>query len=68
MQEEIDMYVTNDKLDNARVRCKLDPFYKNILQKYFELVFKDISISDENNPIIEDLLLEIERENKLQNQ
>ena len=33
MQEESDRYVTNDKLNNASERHKLDPFYKNILQR-----------------------------------
>ena len=33
MPEEIDMYVTNDKLINASVRCGLDPFYKNVFAK-----------------------------------
>ena len=51
MLEEIDMYVTNDKLINASVRCGLDPFYKNVLQRKnpYDSVFKGISKFDGQN-------------------
>ena len=55
------MQITHNKLNNASVRRKFDPLYKNILlrQNPFELVFKDISTFDGQNPIISKLLLEI---------
>ena len=64
MQDETDMYVTRDKLNNASMRHKPDPLYKNILWRQipYELVFKDVSSFDEQNPITSKLLLEIEIE------
>ena len=55
------MQITDNKLNNASVRRKFDPLYKNILlrQNPFELVFKDISTFDGQNPIISKLLSEI---------
>ena len=62
MQEEIDLLVTDGKLNIASVRQKLDSLYKSILlrQNPFELVFKDVSTFDGQNPLIENLLSEIE--------
>ena len=62
MQEDIDLLVTDGKLNIASVRQKLDSLYKSILlrQNPFELVFKDVSTFDGQNPLIENLLSEIE--------
>ena len=50
------------RLNGVRVRQMLDPVYKNVLRKQnpFEIVFKDISKFDAQNPIIKSLLSEIE--------
>ena len=62
MQDEINMYATRDRLNNASFRQKLDPVAKNIFrrQNALELVFKDISSFDGQNPIIGSLLREID--------
>ena len=54
MQDDTNMYVTRGKLNNASFRKKLDPIAKNIFrrQNRLELVFKDISTFDTQNPII----------------
>ena len=48
LQEEIDLQVTDSKLNFACVRPLLDPLYKNVLprQNLYEIVFKDISKFD----------------------
>ena len=62
MQGDINMYVTRGRLNNAILRQKLNPTSKNIFrrQKPLELVFKDISNFDAQNPIIGSLLKEID--------
>ena len=54
MQDDINMYVTRDRLNNGSFREKLDPIAKNIFRRQnpLELVFKDISTFDGQNPII----------------
>ena len=49
MQDDISLYVTRDKLNNASFRQKLDLIEKNIFQrqKPLEIVFKDISTFDD---------------------
>ena len=58
MQTDINHYVTNDRINNASFRQKLDPIHKNILRRQnpLELVFEDISMIDVENPIVESLL------------
>ena len=60
MQNDINHYVTRDRINNASFRQKLDPIGKNILRRQnpLELVFEDISTFDAENPIIGSLLLE----------
>ena len=67
MQDDISMYITKDRLNNASFRQKLDPIAKNIFrrQNSSELVFKDISTFDAQNPIIRSLLREIDIEKKI---
>ena len=62
MQDDNNTYVTRDWLNNASFRQKLDPIAKNILRRQspLELFFKDISTFDAQNPIIGNLLREIE--------
>ena len=45
MQDDISLYVTRGRLNNARFRQKLDPIEKNIFQRQnpLEIVFKNIS-------------------------
>ena len=61
MQNVINRYVTYNRINNASFRQKLDPIGKNILsrQNPLELVFKDISTFDAENPIIGSLLREL---------
>ena len=58
MQEDI----TIDRLNKASFRCKLDPFFKNIIQQQIplELVFKDVPTFDAQNLLIGILIKEIE--------
>ena len=61
-QEEIDFQVTEGRLSDAQVRSQLDALYKNVLRRQnpYEIVFKDISKSEGQNPISSCLLPEIE--------
>ena len=54
--------MTKDRLNNASFRQKLDPISKNILRRQnpLELVFKDISTFDAENPIVGSLLRELD--------
>ena len=56
------MYVTRDRLNNANFRQKLDPISKNIFrrQNLLELVFKDNSAFDAQNPVIGSLIKELD--------
>ena len=62
MQDDINLYVTWDRLNNASFRQKLDPIAKNIFhrQNPLELVFKDISTFDAPNSIVGSLLDELD--------
>ena len=62
MQDDINLYVMQVRLNNASFRQKLDPMSKNISgrQNPLELVFKDISIFDAQNPIISLLIKELD--------
>ena len=64
------LLVTDARLNDVDVRNKLNPVYKNFLQRQnpYEIVFRDISKFNWQNPIIESLLTEIESENWLINQ
>ena len=60
IQTDTDHYVTRDRINDASFRQKLDPISKNILRREnpLELVFKDVSMFDAENPIVESLLRE----------
>ena len=62
MQTDINHYVTKNRINDASFRQKLDPISKNILrrQNLLELVFEDISTFDAENPIVGNLLREID--------
>ena len=62
MQTDINHYVTKNRINDASFRQKVDPISKNILrrQNLLELVFEDISTFDADNPIVGNLLREID--------
>ena len=62
MQDDINHYVTRDRLNNASVRQWLDLISKNIFKRQnpLELVFKDISTFDAQNPIVGSFLQELD--------
>ena len=59
MQTNINLYVTRDRIS---FRQRLDPISKNILRRQnpLELVFKDISTFDAENPIVGSLLRKVD--------
>ena len=56
------MYVTRDRFNNASLRQKLNPISKNIFKRQnpLELVFKEISTFDAQNPITGSLIKELD--------
>ena len=54
MQEDIDLYITSNRLNKASFRRKLNLIAKNLIQRQnpLESIFKDISTFDIQNPII----------------
>ena len=62
MQEDIDMYITKDRLNEASFKCKLDPMFKNINRRQNppELVFKGVSTFDAQHLCVRSLIREIE--------
>ena len=62
IQDDINLYVTRDRLNNANFRQKLDLIENNIFRRQtpLELVFKDISTFDAQNPIVGLLLKELD--------
>ena len=66
IQTDINHYIMRDRINDASFRQKLDPISKNILRRQnpLELVFKDISTFDAENPIVESLLREIDLKKK----
>ena len=67
MQDDINMYVTRNRLNNASFRQKLNPIAKNISRRQnpLELIFKDISTFDAQNPIISSLIKELDLGKKI---
>ena len=53
IHEEINLYVTNNRLNEASFRQKLDPISKNIIknQNPVDLLFKDLKHFDTQNPV-----------------
>ena len=62
MHEDMNMYITRDRLNETSFSRKLDPISKNVMhrQNPRELVFKDISTFDAQNLLIGSLIKEIE--------
>ena len=62
MQTDINHYVTKNRINDASFRQKVDPISKNILRRQnpLELVFEDIFTFDAENPIVGNLLREID--------
>ena len=66
VQGEIDLYVTNNRLNEASFRRKLDPISKNIMknQNPIELLFKDVKHFDAQKPVIGSFIREVDIGNK----
>ena len=62
IQTDINHYVTQDRINDASFRQKLDPISRNILkrQNLLELAFEDLSTFDAEKPIVGSLLREID--------
>ena len=62
MQDDISLYVTRDRFNNASFRQKPDPISENIFgrQNLLELVFQDISTFNAQNPVVGSLLRELD--------
>ena len=62
IQNDINHYVTRDRINNASFSQRLDPISKNILKRQnpLELVFEDISTFDGENPIVGSVLRELD--------
>ena len=61
IQNDINHYVTRDRINDASFRQKLDPISKNILRRQnpLELVFEYVSTFDSENPIVGSLVREL---------
>ena len=66
IQNEINHYVTKDRINDASYRQKLDPISKNIFRRQnpLELVLEDVSTFDAENPIIGSLVRELDLKKK----
>ena len=62
IQGELDLYVTNNRLNKASFRRRLDPISKNIIgnKNPIELLFKDVKHFDAQNPVIGFLIKEVD--------
>ena len=67
MQNDINHYVTRDRINHASFRQKLDPISKNILRRQnpLELDFEDISTFDAENPIIGSFIRDLDVKKKI---
>ena len=63
IEEEIVLQVTDARLNNAWIRDQLSPLYKNVLlsQDPFEIIFRDQSKFDRQNPVLGASLEEVHR-------
>ena len=61
IQGELYLYVTNNRLNEASFRRRLDPISKNIIRDKnpIELLFKDVKHFDAQNPVIGSLIKEV---------
>ena len=59
---EIDLYITNSRLNEASFRERLDPISKNIIknQNPIELLFKGVKHFDAQSPVIGSLIREVD--------
>ena len=62
IQGELDLYVTNNRLNEASFRRRLDPISKKITRNKIpiELLFKDVKHFDAQNPVIGSLIKEVD--------
>ena len=62
VQGEIDLYVTNNRLNEASFRRKFDPILKIVIknQNPIELLFKDLKHFDTQNPVTGNLNPEVD--------
>ena len=62
IQGELDLCVTNNRLNEASFRRRLDPISKNIIRNKnpIELLFKDVKHFDAQNPVIGSLIKEVD--------
>ena len=67
IQNDINHYVTRDRLNNASFRQTLDPISKNFsqLQNPLELVLEDIPTFDAQNPVVGSLPQELDITRKI---
>ena len=66
IQGEKDLYITNDRLNEASFRQKLDPILRNIIknQNSIELLFKGVKHFDAQNLMIDFQTWEVDTEKK----
>ena len=62
IQEEVDLCVTNNRLNEASFRRSLDQISKHIItnENPIELLFKDVKHFDAKNPVIGSLIKEVD--------
>ena len=62
IQRELDLYVTNDRLNEASFRRRLNPISKVIIRNKnpIELLFNDVKHFDAQNPVIGSLIKEVD--------
>ena len=66
IQDDINLYVTQDRLNNTSFRQKLNTIAKNIFRRQnpLELVFQDISTFDVQSPVVGSLFHKFDISNK----
>ena len=62
MQGELDLYVTNNRLNEASFRRRLNPISKNIIsnKNLIELLFKDVKHFDAQKSVVGSLIKEVD--------
>ena len=63
---QIDLYVTNSRLNESTFRHRLDPISKNVIknQNPIQLLFKDVKHFNAQNPVIGSLIREVDNGRK----
>ena len=61
IQGELDLYVTNNRLNEASFRRRLDPISKSIItnKNPIEVLLKDVKHFDVQNPVFGSLIKEV---------